>query len=252
VRPYADEVALLQQRLDGRVEFGIGKDRYANGRMLEKKGVNWFILDDGFQHLALARDANILLVDAMDPFGGGRLLPAGRLREPRAAIGRADIVVITRADHAPAVEAIVRRYTQAPVFYAHTELESTLRVPGMVQELAPEQREKLKVLAFCGIGNPTGFFYDLRRWGFDVKGEKTFRDHHAYKATDIAKLDRLADAAGAEALICTEKDAFNLQDVPEKRIPIYVCRIRLVLTQGDAFWSAVMEAIRRNRPAGRG
>jgi tetraacyldisaccharide 4'-kinase len=250
-QPVADEVALLQRRLGERVLFGVGKDRYSNGRLLEKQGVNWFILDDGFQHLALARDANILLVDAMNPFGGGRLLPAGRLREPRAAMGRADVVVITRADHAPAVEAIVRRYTNAPIFYAHTELESVACIPGMAEGLAKETWEKMKFLAFCGIGNPAGFFYDLKRWGFNVAGEKAFRDHHFYSATDIAKLQRAGDAAGADALICTEKDVFNLNGALKLRLPLYACQIRMVLKQEDAFWGAVMEAITRNRPAAR-
>src|SRR4029077_21128918 len=88
-----DEVALLRQRLDGHVQFGVGKDRYKNGLALAKDGAEWFILDDGFQHLALERDADVVLLDATDPFGGG-ILRSGRLREPRSALARADIVVI--------------------------------------------------------------------------------------------------------------------------------------------------------------
>ncbi len=100
--------------------------------VLARHGVDWFVLDDGFQHLKLSRDADIVLVDATDPFGGGMMLPAGRLREPLSALRRADIVVITRSVQAPspAIEAILRRHTNGPIFYASTILESVLRVPA--------------------------------------------------------------------------------------------------------------------------
>src|SRR5579862_7337589 len=109
----SDEVRLLQARLGPRVRFGVGADRFARGRALAAEGVDWFVLDDGFQHLQLARDVDILLIDATNPFGGGHVLPAGRLREPRSALARADIIVITRSDHAPAVESVIRRDSRA-------------------------------------------------------------------------------------------------------------------------------------------
>src|SRR5579871_528519 len=93
----SDEVRLLDNRLGGRARFGIGADRFARGSELTARGVDWFVLDDGFQHLSLARDVNIVLIDAANPFGGGLLLPAGRLREPRTALARAEIIVITRS-----------------------------------------------------------------------------------------------------------------------------------------------------------
>jgi tetraacyldisaccharide 4'-kinase len=246
--PLADEVSLLQRRLGDRADFGVGKDRYATGRRLEQKGSRWFILDDGFQHLALGRDADILLLDASDPFGAGRLLPAGRLREPRSALTRAGIVVITRADRAPAVEAIVRRFSQAKVFYAHTELESVVEAREMAVTLAETDRARMKFLAFCGIGNPGAFFYDLRRWGFSVVAEHAFRDHHRYTPRDMARLEQAAAGAGADAMVCTEKDVFNLRDAPPGRVPRYACRIRLALSDGEAFWHAVMEAAGRRWP----
>lgn len=120
----SDELRLLQARLGQRVQFGVGPDRFARGRELAARGVDWFVLDDGFQHFPLARDVDIVLIDATNPFGGGFLLPAGRLREPRSALARADLIVITRSDHAPAVEAVIRRDSDAPIFYAAPHLES--------------------------------------------------------------------------------------------------------------------------------
>jgi len=245
----ADEVSLLRRRLGQHAHFGIGKDRYRTGRKLEENGTRWFILDDGFQHLALGRDVNIVLLDATDPFGGGYLLPAGRLREPKAALARADMIVITRADHAPAVEAVAARYSRAPIFYAHTELEAVVDAPEMSQVLAATDRARMKFLAFCGIGNPAAFFYDLRRWGFAVVAQHAFRDHHRYTPDELAMLDRAAAKAGADAILCTEKDVFNLPSDVKTRVPKFACRIHMALADADGFWTAVQEALQRHRTA---
>lgn len=244
----ADEVALLRYRLDGRAQFGIGKHRYKNGLALSKDGAEWFILDDGFQHLALERDADILLLDATDPFGGGAILPSGRLREPRSALARADVVVITRAGHAPAVEAMVRRFTRAPVFTAQMRLEAVLRAPSMKEALSESDRRRYKFFAFCGIGNPRAFFDDLRSWGFSVAGRRSFADHHRYSGTEIGDLQSAAAAIAANALICTEKDVFNLPPSFASAVPIYACRISMSLNDENAFWTSVRAAVGRSQP----
>jgi len=244
--PLSDEVALLRERLGGKAQLGVGKDRYRSGKTLAQHGVRWFILDDGFQHLTLARDADIVLLDSIDPFGGGQLLPTGRLRESRAALARADIVVITRTEHAPAMETLVRRHTRAPVFYAWMELAAVLRAPTMNVEL-PAGCEGGKFFAFCGIGNSPAFFHDLRRWKFLVAGEKSFPDHHRYSKADAAQLERAAIAAGADALICTEKDVFNLRGALPMSLPVYACRIRLELPDAEGFWHAVLTTMERRR-----
>ena len=246
--PRSDEVALLRERLEGRAQLGVGKDRYLTGKMLERHGAEWFILDDGFQHLALERDVDIVMIDSTDPFGGGRLLPAGRLREPRAALARADIIVISRTEHAPALEAMLRRFTTRPVFYAQAELTEILRAPAM-QVALPVDRTRVKFFAFCGIGNPGAFFYDLRRWAFPVVGERTFEDHHRYSEGDVSALERDAIASGAEALICTEKDVFNFRESLPGTLPVYVCRVQLVVFDAEAFWNAILESVRRRRPS---
>jgi tetraacyldisaccharide 4'-kinase len=243
--PVSDEVALLRERLDGRAQLGVGKDRYAVGQTLARHGAEWFVLDDGFQHLALARDADIVLIDATDPFGAGRLLPTGRLREPKTALARADVVVITRSEHAPAVEAVVGWFTKAPVFYARTHLDAVLRVPALQVPLPEGELTRTSFFAFCGIGNPSAFFDDLLRWGVHVKGRRAFRDHHRYTAAETERLERDAMVAGADAMICTEKDVFNLRHAIPKRLPVYACRIELGLREPELFWRAVMDAVQR-------
>jgi tetraacyldisaccharide 4'-kinase len=242
--PQSDEVALLRERLAGKVQLGVGADRYKSGSVLAKHGIDCFVLDDSFQHLKLARDVDVVLIDATDPFGGRLVLPAGLLREPLSALRRADIVVITRSveTSSPAIEAVLRRYTQSPVFYASTRLESVLRVPRLDVALPQEDWRKARFLAFCGIGNPDAFFEDLRLWGFQVVGQQSFADHHVYTAREGADLEQAAKIAGADALLCTEKDVWNLRDVQFTAVPVYCCRISLDLP--EKFWSSLADAVK--------
>jgi len=236
----SDEVRLLQARLGGRVAFGVGADRFARGSELARRGVETFILDDGFQHLQLARDVDIVLIDATNPFGGGRLLPAGRLREPRSALSRADVIVITRSDHAPPIESAIRRDSNAPIFYARAHLESIRAFRGEYPGAEYAEARSRKQFAFSGIGNPAGFRADLREWGFDIVGHKDFPDHHRYTAQDVKAIEVDARAAGADGIVCTEKDIFNLSGVALPALDLYYCRISLHVGQEGDFWRAIL------------
>jgi tetraacyldisaccharide 4'-kinase len=247
--PQSDEVAIYSVRLGHHLELGIGADRYEKGQELARHGVEWFLLDDGFQHLQLARDADIVLLDATNPFGGGLLLPAGLLREPKFALSRADIVVITRSLHAPAVEEVIGRFTDAPVFHAVMELSDILPVPGSSSapafSIADQEWRKKKAFAFCAIGNPGAFFDDLKRWGANLAGKADFPDHHFYTSQDAAKIEARARDCGAEILLCTEKDVFNLQDVRFSALPAYFVRIAIEMDDPEGFWAAVQQAIQQ-------
>jgi tetraacyldisaccharide 4'-kinase len=235
----SDEVRLLQSRLGARVRFGVGANRYEQGRELAKRGVNWFVLDDGFQHLQLARDADIVLIDATNPFSGGRLLPAGHLREPRSALARADIIVITRSTRAPAIESAIRRDSNAPIFYAQPKLDAIRSFnAGHVAGAVP--RDALpKLFAFCGIGNPAAFLTDLRAWGLNIVGQKFFPDHHRYTDKDDQEILQLASKAGASGLICTEKDLYNLPAIYYGKLPTFYCSISMQIGNADDFWRTV-------------
>ncbi|MHB8753623.1 MAG: tetraacyldisaccharide 4'-kinase [Candidatus Acidiferrales bacterium] len=242
-----DETLLLQSRLDKRVRFGVGASRLDKGRELERIGVERFILDDGFQHLQLARDVDIVLVDATNPFGGGHLLPAGRLREPLSGLRRADIVVITRSEHAPATEAVIQGYTSAPIYCARTELLGVEAYGDTGSPTHGETPAAKKFFAFCGIGNPPAFFDDLKRWGIHLAGRATFRDHHLYTERDVSELESRAIAAGAEALLCTEKDIYDLTPLRTNRLPIFFCKIALRFSDEEALWQSILERIERKR-----
>jgi tetraacyldisaccharide 4'-kinase len=238
----SDEVQLLKARLGDRAVFGVGADRFARGAELVARGVTHFVLDDGFQHRRLARDVDIVLIDATNPFGGGHLLPVGRLREPRSALARADIIVITRGDHSPAIEAAIRQDSDAPVFYARPQLDSVYRLGENPADLTELRREKF--FAFCGIGNPPAFAADLREWGFQIAARKFFPDHHRYTQNDVLAIESEARNAAASALICTEKDFFNMRNVHWTDLPVYFCRISLHIDRADEFWRAVTARLR--------
>ncbi len=242
-----DEPQLMGQRFEGRVRIGVGADRWAHGRALEILGVNWFVLDDGFQHLQLARDVDIVLLDSTDPLESQRLLPAGRLREPLRGLARADMIVITRADHAPAMERMVRAYSQAPVFYARTHLRRVRHEAS--NETASQTAEWLgkPMFAFSAIGNPGSFRDDLIRWGMAVLSHATFRDHHRYTARQVRNLEHHALTSGAEALICTEKDARNLGGLRFTALPLFVCEISMVPNNEALFLQELTAILERKR-----
>jgi tetraacyldisaccharide 4'-kinase len=236
----SDEVQLMQARLGDRVAFGVGADRFARGQELANRGVDWFVLDDGFQHLQLERDVDIVMIDATNPFGGGHLLPAGRLREPKTALARANLIVVTRSSRSPAVEAAVQRETSAPIFYAQAELDSVYS-PGSAPLESHDARGQ-DLFAFCGIGNATSFVADLRSWGFQVVGHKFFSDHHRYSPADIREIEAEARAAGASGLVCTEKDRFNFP-CDSVTMNLLVCAISLRIDREQDFWRTMMAAI---------
>src|SRR5271170_1825536 len=236
----SDEVRLLQSRLGNRVQFGVGANRYEQGRELAKHGVNWFVLDDGFQHFQLARGVDRVLIDATNPFSGGRLLPAGHLREPRSALARAGIIVITRSTRAPAIESAIRRDSAAPIFYARPKLDAihSFADGQLGGAVAPDALPKL--FAFCGIGNPAAFLNDLRAWGLDIVGHKLFPDHHRYTAADRQEILQQATNAGAGALICTEKDLYNLPATNKAKLMTFYCSISMQIDNSDDFWRTVL------------
>lgn len=240
----SDEIELMKFRLKGRVEFGVGKDRLVQGRKLEN-GVDIFLLDDGYQHLRLARDVNILLMDSIRPLGKERLLPAGRLREPLSAMDRADILVMTRTGASSDAEAAISRLTEYPVFAARTRLLGFRRMWSDQPILRAEQMNMGPFFAFCGIGNPGAFLLDLQSWKLEIVAKEAFADHHEYSDGEIQELLDAARGAGAKALVTTEKDAQNMADVEPLEMPVYVAVIEAELPQEQTF----LEAIRQRLPA---
>jgi len=194
----------------------------------------------------LARDVDIVLVDATRSLDRELVLPAGRFREPRAALERAHMVVFTRSEQAkPRVEAIER-------FPAIARYSSTTKLLGFRRHSEPDT-EPLRqlgpepVFAFCGIGNPEAFWGDLARWGLKVVGRKAFRDHHRYTRREIQALEREAELGGAATLVTTEKDAENLDVTFLPRMPVHATVIALEILEEARFLRELQERLKVRR-----
>jgi len=234
----SDEIELMKFRLQQRALFGVGPDRYAQGKQLEAS-VDLFLLDDGFQHLQLARDVNILLLDASQPLGRQLLLPAGPLREPVSAMQRADILVLTRSQTSPQAASAIAKLQSYPVFSAATRLLGFRRLGSGNQALRIEEIGAGPFYAFCGIGNPPAFLQDLKNWNLPVSVSSEFPDHHRYDQRDADELQAAARAAGAKAFLTTEKDAQNLTGATFNEFPVFAVIIDLEISQPDAFLAAI-------------
>jgi tetraacyldisaccharide 4'-kinase len=239
----SDEIEMIRYRLNERVLFGIGANRYEQGRRLEQQGVDVFLLDDGFQHLQLARDVNLLLMDAAQTLGREMLLPAGRLREPVSAMSRASLLVFTRTETSAGAAAAIGQLQGYPVFSAATRLLGFRRFVGGVPVLPRAEIGEGPFMAFCGIGNPRAFFLDLQNWQIQVVRAQAFPDHHRYTTGEVEALAEAARAAGARAFVTTEKDAQNLGEAQFGELPVFVAVIDLGISQEAVFWETVQAQI---------
>ncbi|MGB2589180.1 MAG: tetraacyldisaccharide 4'-kinase [Candidatus Acidiferrum sp.] len=235
----SDEIELMKHRLQDRVIFGVGKDRFWEGNRIEQQHpVDIFLLDDGFQHLPLARDVNILLMDATRPVHRTSLLPCGSLREPVSAMGRADLLIITRVENQPEAIESIAKLGEYPVFAAVTKLVG-FRLHGDTALLQISEIGSGPFFAFCGIGNPEAFVRDLQSWGMPMAGKMFFADHHRFTAADARALEKAAQSFGAKAFVVTEKDVQNLFSVRFELLPLYVAVIDIEIKPEAEFRAAI-------------
>ncbi|UCB52130.1 MAG: tetraacyldisaccharide 4'-kinase [Candidatus Zixiibacteriota bacterium] len=231
-----DEPYLLARRLSG-IPIIVSKNRCASGDYaVGKHGTQTVVLDDGFQHLGLFRDLDVVVIDSVNPFGNGRLLPAGPLREPLTSLKRADVFVLTKTDQGSRkdklIEILRRHNPKAPIVESMYEVRSIEKVSN--GSLIPTSEvENKKVLAFSGIGNPLSFENTLRQLGIQILRHRKFSDHFAYENEDVLELIREAENLGLDLIITTEKDSVRIPLINEPKIPIYVLKIDLKVTSGE-------------------
>jgi tetraacyldisaccharide 4'-kinase len=216
----------------------IGGDRVEAGSLaVQRFGPDTLLLDDGFQHRRLHRDLDLVLIDATDPFGGGRLLPRGRLREPVGALTRAHAVILSRTDQASGLTALRRQLERV---IPDVPKVLTRHRPLGLTDLAGEEERPLeclqgrRVLALSGIANPLAFHRSLADLGAVLSHRLAFPDHHPYTPTDLAQVDALVRKTGAEMIVTTEKDAVRIPSGVSSS-PIRVLRVDLEITEGAAW-----------------
>jgi tetraacyldisaccharide 4'-kinase len=206
---FGDEPLLMARRLG--VPIIVGEERHEAGVFAENKfGPQFHLLDDGFQHRALARDFDIVLVTPEDP--RDRFLPAGRLREPLSSLSRADAMVLTSGASPDA-------FRNAGA----TKLVWRVR-RGILPKNVPD-----RPIVFCGIARPQNFVLQLRTAGIDPVAEAFYRDHHAYKESDIRDLLQLRQQSEAGGFVTTEKDAINLGQYLSALAPLSVVPVKMGL-----------------------
>jgi tetraacyldisaccharide 4'-kinase len=226
-RDFGDEPLLISRRLAAPVI--VGENRYEAGRAAEQKfGARLHLLDDAFQHRALARDLDIVLVTEHD--ARDSLLPAGRLREPLTALRRAQVIVLT-GEAWP---------TDFPV-----EGKQVWRVRrGLVVE-----QSSTRPVVFCGIARPQAFLAQLRVRGIYPAAEAVFRDHHAYTEKDISDLLALKERSEADGFVTTEKDLINLGELSSRLTPLGVARVEMSLIGAHAAVDFVLHTLAQRRPS---
>ena len=253
-----DEAFMLAKHLPN-VPVLIGPERAVTGRYaIEHFGAQVAILDDGYQHWQLERDMDILLVDAVNVFGNGYLLPRGTLREPLSHIDRADVCLMTKVDQAApgAIEYIwetFRSYNQdGLILESIHQPRQFVRLADWYEDIAAggvpvTELKGKKVLAVSAIGNPASFEQTLADLGIEIVESMRYPDHHDYGEKDMAEVLYRAETLGVEAIIITEKDAVKVPgDVVRAkwRIPMYVISVEVTFQKGqEAFFSTLKDAL---------
>jgi len=246
-RPATDEPAELAAMCP-EAPVVIDPDRVAGAtEAVRNHGAQVLLLDDGFQHRRLARDLDILTIDATLPFGYGKLLPAGLLREPLAGVARAHAVVLTRCDQVTdderlRIEERLRQINDKLVVATSVHAPVSAAVEQGNDIDLQELRNK-RVFGFCGIGNPEAFFDTLRRLGCVLVGSHGFDDHYHYTNRCLREVHEKAKQCGAELVVTTQKDWTKIVPLPRPaREPRLAClTIQLQLRQGAAEFTALID-----------
>ena len=258
-RDVGDEPLLIATRLHD-VPVVKCQDRHAGGMFalenLEERP-DLFIMDDGFQHRRLHRDMDVVLVSSINPFGGGKLLPSGRLREPLSELCRAGAFVITKSEPEEKgitvqVEEVVRGHNRsAPVFVSSHKPSRVY--PGVSQHETAGQKDSSsrpldwlmgrRVFAFCALAEPEAFIRSLEKAGAVVSGRAFFRDHHSYSSSDMKRISANAQASGSDWIMTTEKDIMKLRALDEP--PRNCAALSIEFTVEPGFYDHIFSVARR-------
>ena len=245
-----DEAKELAQKLPD-VPHLQNPDRVAAARRtIQEFGAQVILLDDGFQHRRLARDLDIVLIDAVEPFGFGHVFPRGTLREPLEGLARAHVAVLTRTDMVDEadrgrIRTEVARVAPKIVWAECRHAPQKLIAANGSQELL-EVFKGRRVAAFCGIGNPVGFRHTLEQCGYNVAAWREFADHFAYSSADIQDLNRWVAGQDVDAVVCTHKDLVKLARKELGNRPLRAVLVGLEFLAGQAEMEELLGGVTGN------
>lgn len=245
----SDEGRLIAESV-GKITVIADADRVRGAQSAEPE-IDLFILDDGMQHRRVGRDVDLVLVNATDPWGFGRLLPRGLLRESLDGLARADAVIVThanevRAEELASIDAVIRRHGDAPIFHANHAHDGFFTDSG---DLPMEALTDRPYFAACGIAQPEGFAAALLNYGKRCVGQHFFPDHHFFTENETAQLISQAATGGASAIVVTEKDWTKLSQlsaIKESKIPFWRVQLNMQFWNEDEkrLLELVLRAIR--------
>ncbi|HSH70895.1 MAG TPA: tetraacyldisaccharide 4'-kinase, partial [Deferrisomatales bacterium] len=250
-----DEPVMLAHTLPG-VPVVVGARRAEGARLaVEEFGAEVLVLDDGFQHLQLARDLDLVTVDARLPFANGHCFPRGLLRETPRSLRAADLVLLTRTRRVEprcieaTRQAVVRHVPDRSVLTAaHAPVALVDLANGAAHPL--QRLQGLKILAVAGIGQPELFFQDLKDLGAEVLQTVPYPDHHRFQREEVAKLDQWAGLMNADAVVTTEKDGVRLREFLPLAVPALALRIEVQVSDPGVLAGALDEMLQRRRSDG--
>ncbi|QDT99740.1 tetraacyldisaccharide 4'-kinase [Gimesia aquarii] len=239
-----DEKLLLDRLCPG-VPHYQNPNRCASAVKAVEAGAQLLILDDGFQHRKIARNLNIVLIDSLCPWGYGYLLPRGLLREPKSALKRADLVILTRTDQCSQAELenltseVEKQVPRNLIVHAEFRPQYLVNAHGETQLL--ESVAGKTVVSFCAIGNPEGFKQTLKRAGFQVAGMEVFPDHHHYSQAELNTIGTHATAASADLILTTCKDLVKMSEHKLAGVPVWAVEIGVEITAGREDYQEILQ-----------
>ncbi|MHC4581524.1 MAG: tetraacyldisaccharide 4'-kinase, partial [Planctomycetota bacterium] len=234
---YFDEPAMLAESCPDATVV-VNPDRVAGAaEAIGQFGAEVLIMDDGFQHRRLARDLDVIAIDATLPFGYGKMLPAGLLREPVTSLRRAGAVVITRCDQIgetqlSELEEKLRSINPDMVIAKSIHATASVRTTDN-EEIDIGLLKDKKIFAFCGIGNPNAFLSTVEALGSELGGSKVYDDHHQYTDGSLADICQQAEKAGADLVLTTQKDWTKVRCDFESTVPFAYLEIEIEFLAGQ-------------------
>ena len=243
-----DECLILRENLQD-VTVLAGKDRVSNGeKAIRESGVDCLLLDDGFQHLKLKRDLDIVVIDSLNPFGGENLIPRGSLREPLRNLGRAGLFIISHCNQSKK-QIIKSIYTKlnyvnndAPVCESiHRPVHIESMTDGSI--LGPEWLMGKRIYGLSAIGNPESFTYTLKELGADLIKHRKFHDHHNYNREEIGDVVYEAKLLGVDAIVVTQKDIVKIRKMDINDFNILSLKIETQITKGIELYEEAIDRV---------